>query len=72
MEVIAYTHAAMAYEASQPRLRRAVAPKRNRRLSFHKVMAAATLALTVMALGLAGTVLSPLGVEANVPLNLRQ
>ena len=70
METLAYTHAALEYEISLSTKRQVQkAPRRHRRLTLQRVFTAATLALTVMVAGIAGTILSPIGVEAtrNLP-----
>ncbi len=65
METLAYTHAALEYEISL-RARRQF-QKSSRKyplLSLQKIVTAAALAMTFMMAGIAGTVLSPIGVDA--------
>ena len=65
MENLAYTHAALEYEISLISTRPSQRPTRKYRpVSFQKMITAAALAITVMMAGIAGTVLSPLSIDA--------
>ncbi len=66
METLAYTHAALEYETSLTGRQYFQTSSRRypRRISFQKIVTAAALAMTFMMAGIAGTVLSPIGVDA--------
>lgn len=63
MEPLAYTYAALSYE-EQRRSRLTVSLPFPHRFSLQRVMGATALALTILAAGIAGTMVSPFGVEA--------
>lgn len=65
METLAYTHAALEYETSlAARQYSQKSLRRSPRISLQKIVTAAALAMTFMMAGIAGTVLSPIGVDA--------
>lgn len=65
METLAYTHAALEYETALFSGRQSRQPRRKYRpVTLQKLVTAAALAVTVMMAGIAGTVLSPIGVDA--------
>ena len=65
METLAYTHAALEYENSlAARKYFQKSSRKYPRISLQKIVTAAALAMTFMMAGIAGTVLSPIGVDA--------
>ena len=70
MESLAYTYAALSYE-EQKRVRLTVSPVTLRPQSAQRVVGAIALAIAILTAGIAGTMVSPFGVEAQ-PQNVSQ